>query len=76
MSAARDTIAEQQVNGQSCSVLNADLAMLLCLEAWGFPGPTSSTVLPGAGWTQSGANDWKTLVVNWVPKARDLRSSS
>ena len=54
MSEARDAITEQQVNCQSCSVLNADIAMLLCLELWGFPEPASSNRSP-LSWLDS---DW------------------
>ncbi len=43
---AQDRLADQSRSGDSCVVVNADLAFLLCLEVWGSPGTASPNHSP------------------------------
>ena len=37
MQRTQESLVDQPASDTPCAVLNADLALLLCLEAWGFP---------------------------------------
>ena len=46
MQRAQERLVDQPASDAPCAVLNADLALLLCLEAWGFPELASVEPFP------------------------------
>jgi len=62
MQRTQESLVDQPANDTPCAVLNADLALLLCLEAWGFPGLASSNRSP-----------WRWLDSRWHDRLDDAR---
>lgn len=62
MQRAQDTPVDQPGNDSPCAVLNADSALLLCLEAWGFPVHASSDRSP-----------WRWLALEWRNRLEGAR---
>ena len=62
MQRTQESLVDQPANDTPCAVLNADLVLLLCLEAWGFPDLASSHRSP-----------WRWLDSRWHDRLDDAR---
>ncbi len=62
MQRTQETLVDQPASDQECAVLNADLALLLCLETWGFPDPAASL-----------RSSWRWLDSRWQARLDDAR---
>jgi hypothetical protein len=58
----QESLGDQPASDTPCAVLNADLALLLCLEAWGFPGLAASNPSP-----------WRWLDSRWHDRLDDAK---
>jgi hypothetical protein len=62
MQRAQESLGDQPASDTPCAVLNADLVLLLCLEAWGFPDLARSNRSP-----------WRWLDSQWHDRLDDAR---
>jgi len=62
MQKTQESLVDQPARDAPCAVLNADLALLLCLEAWGFPDLAVSKHSP-----------WRWLDSRWHDRLDDSR---
>ena len=62
MQRTQESLVDQPANDTPCAVLNADLALLLCLEAWGFPDLARSNRSP-----------WRWLDSQWHDRLDEAR---
>lgn len=76
MQRAQESLGDQPASDTPCAVLNAELVLLLCLEAWGFPDLPGRTVPRGAGWIRSGTIAWTMPGVSSARTALSMHSTS
>jgi hypothetical protein len=62
MQRTQESLVDQPANDTPCAVLNAEVALLLCFEAWGFPELASSRRSP-----------WRWLDSRWQERLDDTR---
>jgi hypothetical protein len=62
MQRTQESLVDQPASGTPWAVLNADLALLLCLEAWGFPNLAAPNSSP-----------WRRLDSCWQERLDDAR---